>query len=203
MHAIRHFIRLCRAAFWMLLIGLTLPAGAQATGVRTWDIFGGGVYQRSITNQTNAHGWEASLTERPYADHNWIGGTIEGGGYYNSSHATTSTTSYTLSTAGSDSIYTLMAGPVVTLVTHRIHPFARLLLGGVYEQTLATAANGSISVSQAGNSTYFGLAAGGGLDFTFNSSWGVRVQADYLRTYASSTYPDTSVRAAAGLVYSF
>jgi hypothetical protein len=183
-------ILLCGFRSSLLIVAalvVTPQAFSQAVPVYppTWDIFGGGSYNESFSPSDHEFGWDASVSERPYAIHPWIGGTIEASGAYTSSSAA----------ASSSQFYTVMAGPTFVLPESRIRPFARVLLGSAIQRTSTTGGET--------NTEHFGLALGGGVDVPFSRFWSVRGQADWVRSYLSANDTSNMLRASAGFVLRF
>jgi opacity protein-like surface antigen len=172
------------AVLMVAALTVTPKAFSQAipSNPPTWDLFGGGSYNESFNPSQHDYGWDASVSERPYISHPWVGGTVEAGGAYTSASAT----------AAESQLYTVMAGPSFVLRGPRIQPFARALLGATIQRTQTPAG--------ASNAEHFGLALGGGVDIPFSRSWAIRGQADWVRSYTTATYTSDMLRASVGLV---
>jgi hypothetical protein len=151
----------------------------------TWDIYAGGSYNESFSPSQHEYGWDASVSERPYLTHPWVGGTIEASGAYPPSSSTTA----------NSQLYTAMAGPLFVLRNPHIQPFGRALLGAAIVRTQTTAGETNIA--------HFGLAVGGGVDIPFSHYWAIRGQADYVRSYTTSTNTSNMLRASVGFVLKF
>jgi opacity protein-like surface antigen len=168
------------------------PAFSQAVAPNptTVDLFGGGSYNEAFTPSNHEYGWDASVTERPYFTHPWVGGTIEASGAYSSTAAHGSTP------AISNQFYTAMGGPAFVLNANHIQPFARVLLGTGLQRV-----SGGASITT--NTAHFAFSAGGGVDVAFSRSWALRGQADLIRTYVSTANVTNMLRASVGLDFRF
>lgn len=181
-----------------LLLGPVAAASAQRAP-NTWDLFGGVAVLRSATSGSPAdydYGWDASLVERPYSSHPWVGGKVESTGIYTRSSGSSQGVSFTLGS----SLYTVMGGPVVESQNRGVRPFAHALLGDVI-------INDSMTVTGLGTMAqtnhYFGHTLGGGLDFPVARHVAVRTQADWLRIWQRNSTNLDTLRLCGGLVYSF
>ena len=114
------------AVLMVAALAATPAAFSQAVAAaypNTVDIFGGGSYNEAFSPSSHEYGWDASITERPYPSHPWVGGTIEGSGAYSS------TAAHGAIPAISNQFLTAMGGPAFVLNVNRIQPFARVLVG--------------------------------------------------------------------------
>jgi opacity protein-like surface antigen len=157
----------------------------------TVDLFGGGSYNEAFSPSTHEYGWDASITERPYLTHPWVGGTIEASGDYSS------TAAHGATPAISNQFYTAMGGPAFVLNANHIQPFARVLLG----TGVTRVSGGGASIPT--NTAHFAFSAGGGVDVAISRSWALRGQADLIRTYVSAANTTNMLRASVGLVFKF
>jgi hypothetical protein len=166
----------------------------------TWDVFGGGTFQRAVGNDSlphyNFYGWDTSVSERPYRSHPWIGATVEASGAYR--NVATSASGFSI--REDSGAYTIMGGPSAVLKLQRIQPFARALLGVALERD-AVSVGGQNSSSAW--SHFFGTAFGGGVDVPVNGKFAIRGQADWLRVWAANLQGGNSIRASAGGVFRF
>jgi hypothetical protein len=162
----------------------------------TWDLFVGGTLQRGVlsTPTPNYYGWDASVSERPYRSHPWIGGTVEGSGSYLNSSSTVSGTSVRTDSGA----YTIMGGPSVAFKLPGIQPFARVLMGVDLNREAVSVNDQTASHAW---SRGFGTAFGGGLDISVTQRFAIRGQADWLRYWASNLQSSNSVRASVGVVF--
>lgn len=140
----------------------------------TWDLFVGGTFEHGVSStlSENLYGWATSVSQRPYQEHPWLGGTIEASGGYHNSTATASN----VVVQGSEAWYTVMGGPSAAFRVKRVQPFARVLLGGVVDSASASANGQSVSSS----TSHFGTSMGGGVDVAVNRSFALRAQAGWL-----------------------
>jgi opacity protein-like surface antigen len=195
--------RTLRSALLLTALSALAPwalSQALPSDAKTWDLYGGVSYAQAFNPSSHEFGWDASVSERPYISHPWVGGTIDTSGNY----STSTTTASGVTVASRTQLYTLMAGPSAVLLTHRIHPFARALFGAgiIASQTTATASGVSVD-STTGHVTHFAAALGGGVDVPITPNWSFRGQADWLRTYISATNTSNLLRASAGFVLRF
>jgi opacity protein-like surface antigen len=191
---------------WLLFAGTLLAASvvcaAQSLPVSnepsTLDFFVGGTFQRGVgsTSVGNHYGWDTSLTERPYLNHPWIGGTVEASGAYQNSSYTVAGTSIRVD----GGVYTFMGGPSVAFRLNRAQPFARVLLGTVIGTAAASVGNQN---SRSASSTYFGMSVGGGVDVPLTQNFALRGQADWLWSKASDLQSINMVRTSVGGVFRF
>lgn len=173
---------------WMIVAvaGAALVRGAEGQArayPKTWDLFGGGSYTATTSPSSHQFGWEASVTERPYLTHPWVGGTIEAGGAY---------------AQGSNQIYTLMGGPAFVVPSMKVRPFGRALLGVVVNRSPGV---GAVTVGS--SVKHFGVALGGGVDVPIAPAWALRAQGDWLRSYGRAGTTINEWRGAVGLVVRF
>jgi hypothetical protein len=157
----------------------------------TVDIFGGGSYNEAFSPSNHEYGWDASITERPYLTHPWVGGTIEASGAYSS------TAAHGATPAISNQFLTAMGGPAFVLRLNHIQPFGRVLLGTGVQRV---SGSGTVATT---NTAHFALAAGGGVDVAISRSRALRGQADLVRTFVSAANTTNMLRASVGLVFKF
>ena len=210
------------ASFCLLLIACSLltsqttfgqvqPAvkdrGAQAPA--TWDVFLGGGWENS--GSQTAYGWDGSVSEFPYRSHRWLGGTVDGSGYY-----------YTKLGIGYQ-IFPIMAGPSVVATNRHFRPFARIMAGGVLNRVSATRVSLLTIPKRYGETVevnpkfpspptipgpaeitpHFGFAGGGGIEIPVSSRLAIRGQADWIEYMVDSkgqSQFQNVIRSSAGIV---
>jgi len=182
----------------LLVLGLlSLPLMAQ--DYPRVEVFGGYQYLYSGANTVNGvsvpsqnfNGWDAALTGKLTRDFG-----VEGD--FGGAYATIS--------GVSNHVYTYTGGPIVSLSTGMIRPFAHALVGGIH----LTSSEFGVSASQTGLTAM----AGGGVDVRVDRAIALRlVQADWLyyrfgsQTVAGVTVPaysqNNNVRVSTGIVLRF
>jgi opacity protein-like surface antigen len=189
------FARGLRSAVLIIAALSATPAAfSQAVAAaypKTVDLFGGGSYNEAFSPSTHEYGWDASITERPYLTHPWVGGTIEASGAYSS------TAAHGATPATSNQFYTAMGGPMFVLRSSHFQPFGRVLLGTGVQRVPASGSSATT------NMAHFAFSAGGGVDVAISRSWALRGQADLIRTYVSSANTTNMLRASVGLDFKF
>jgi hypothetical protein len=182
-------------------------AGGWISTPSTWNVAVGGSYLRSTASgsQFNFYGWNASISEYPYASHRWFGATLEMSGAYNGESRTENSDGANDRIRVNRAVYTYAAGPSVTATAGRVRPFGHVLFGAVNSQTRGTL-NGStlhpFGPLSHGWPTHAGMQAGGGLDLSISSSIAIRAQADWMQVWASN-HAVNFVRAETAFVYRF
>lgn len=148
-----------------------ISAMAQEEYPRT-ELYGG--YQFThLGPSLNANGWNAAVNGNL---NRWVGVTADFSGSYK----------------GAGHMYTLMAGPVFSVRTKWVTPFAHALFGG------ATIGEGGSSGGA------FSMGLGGGMDVNAGNHLALRlVQADWLLLHAGGETAKKNVRVSTGLVFRF
>jgi hypothetical protein len=144
-----------------------------------------------------SHGWNAALNlkvKRP------VGIVFDFGQFYN--HNSSPGTCNGGRTSCSSKAFTAMFGPQFSFPLSRVTPFAHALFGIAHASQ-----NGTFEPFQGNNSA--AMALGGGVDFYITRHFGLRGQADYLRTWFAYndnqlTYSfNNNARISAGAVFRF
>lgn len=187
-----------QAALLTALLLAPLAAFGQKPADTSWDVFGGvSVVRSSAIGQAGSYnyGWSASVANRPYEAHPWIGGVVEGMGIYSNGFGASQGINYTTNW----SMYTAMAGPVVVLGHRGLRPFAHALVGGAIINQTTTDAFGSVQ----NENDYFVHALGGGLDLPVRHHVLVRAQADWMHVWETNAPNNDMLRLCGGLVWSY
>jgi len=113
------------------------------------------------------------------------------GGNYKSQQESATYLDATVTTTADIKVYEFMGGTRFSVRANpNVVPFAHVLVGAAHGSTSysSTATYGRqmvFSASGADSGTNFALQAGGGTNFAFTRMVGIRVEADYLRIFAS------------------
>ncbi len=184
----------------ILVLFATVAAAPLVAQVPRMELFGGYSYSNGnpelTSNRLNLHGWNASVTGNV---NRWFGVVGDFAGHYGTEATVVPCfVPPCPEWPGPLNSHTFLFGPRFSLRCPKAAPFAHALFGAERLSAGQGAAPATFRFGQTG----FAMGFGGGMNYSFTSRLGWRVQADYLPTRQLSR-TQNNVRVSTGIVLRF